>query len=119
MAVLNREDFFNAVSRAVDGRTDDEAIKFVEDMSETYDALSDTGGGARVKELEESLRQNDEMWRQRYKARFFNGKTAGSRRVETYEIDEDGKLSEKIVIEDLYKTPEDRKREYEDKEDNA
>ena len=108
--ILNRDEFFERVNRIVDGRTDDDAIRFVEDMTETYDDLAAGAGGERIKQLETEMAELDEAWRERYKARFFNGKTSGMKSVKTAEVDENGDYRETVVIEDLFRD----KKEQED-----
>ena len=43
MAVLNREDYFKAVNERVGNDTSDEALAFLENMTDTYSALEKAG----------------------------------------------------------------------------
>lgn len=100
--ILTRDEFFNRVSEFVGDRSDDAAIDFIEDMSETFDDMERRiadGGEADYKKL---LEENDRVWRERYKARFFNGKSSGYKRVETTEINENGDVKENITIDELF-----------------
>lgn len=102
MAVLNREEFFNRVSERVDGDSSDEAIRFVEDMTDTYEDLEAKATGGANAEWERRYNELDRAWKERYKARFFNEKSSGYRRTETTEMDENGDIKETILIEDLF-----------------
>lgn len=74
MAVLTREEFMNAVKSIVGDRTDDEALKFIEDCSDT---IADDKEQWRTKyENEvEAKKQLDESWRTKFKERFYASDT--------------------------------------------
>ena len=70
--ILNRDDFFSRVNSIVGERTDEESIKFIEDMSDTYNSLEQSAqqsGG----EWEQKYHDLDEAWKEKYKSRFFSG----------------------------------------------
>lgn len=71
MAVLPREEFMQAVQSIVGDNTDDNMLSFVENMTDTYNDLSERANPNGVN-WEERYRQNDEEWRRKYKERFFN-----------------------------------------------
>lgn len=70
MAVLKTEDFMAAIKSVVGDRSDDEAIKFIEDASDTITSL--TSG----EDWKAKYEENDAAWRTRYRDRFFGANTA-------------------------------------------
>lgn len=104
MAVLNREEFFNRVQAAVGTDTSDESIRFIEDMSDTYDSLENaaSGGGA---DWEKKYHELDESWKEKYKHRFFSGKgSAFGPEPDDPEPPEETEeqRAEKITVNDLF-----------------
>ena len=69
MAVLTREQLLSRVNAIIgEENNDDNALSFIEDVSDTYDSLvnkSDVNWEEKYKEL-------DNSWREKYRARFFN-----------------------------------------------
>ena len=107
MAVLNRDEFFERINRMVGDDSSDDAIAFIEDMSDTYNDFENrlTGDG---EDWERRYRELDESWKKKYKSRFFTGKS------EIIGIDEgdndeaDSEVDpEEVQIEDLFEKKED------------
>ena len=71
MAILSQEEFMQAVQEIVGENTDDNSLAFVENMTDTYNNLSERANPNGVN-WEERYRQNDEEWRNKYKERFFS-----------------------------------------------
>lgn len=70
MAILSRDDFFKKIQGIVGENNSDENIKFVEDMTDTYnDLVGKQGDGENWKQRYE---ENDKMWREKYTSRFFD-----------------------------------------------
>ena len=67
MAAYTREEFLEALRKRVGEDTSDEAIAFVQSMTETYDAMAANNGEDWKKKYEE----NDAQWRQKYRDTFF------------------------------------------------
>ena len=96
MAVLNREQFFDRLNEMFAERTDDDAISFIEDMTDTYNALEASGSTV---DWEEKYKKLDESWKEKYKRRFFSGVSIiNNNNVD----DEDEKTEENITFEDLF-----------------
>ena len=74
MSVLNREDFLARINARVGEDTSDEALAFVADMSDTFSALE--AASADNTNWKNKYEENDKEWREKYKARFFDGETA-------------------------------------------
>lgn len=80
MAKLNREQFLEAIKARIGDDTSDVAMRFVEDMTDTFDGFSTNDNAQRISELEQQLNaaksEKDELdnsWRKRYRDRFFSG----------------------------------------------
>lgn len=69
--VLTRDEFFEAINKRVGINTDDESLKFIEDMTDTYNSLDVDGS---IEEWEKKYNDLDAEWRERYRRRFFEGK---------------------------------------------
>lgn len=69
MAILTQEQFMESLRARIGDDTSDEALTFIENMSDTYNDLSN-----QVKESgnwEQKYRENDTEWRRKYKDAFF------------------------------------------------
>ena len=73
MAVLTRDEFFESIQSRVGTDTSDDALKFVEDMTDTYNTLEQSANGDGI-DWKERYDQLDASWREKYRHRFF---TAG------------------------------------------
>lgn len=68
MAVRTREDLLELVKARIGEDNSDEALAFIEDITDT---LSDLEGRASI-DWEEKYHALDNEWRERYKTRFFS-----------------------------------------------
>lgn len=102
--VLNKEEFLATLKNRVGEDTSDDAIKFLEDMSDTYDDLVKRTGDS--DEWKKKYEENDKSWRDKYTKRFFE-KTdpANAPKPDTLE---DGEGDNAIKIEDLFKDKEEK-----------
>lgn len=72
MAVVTKEQLLEAVKLTLGENTSDDAIKLIEDITDTianYESLNKEDWKTRYEE-------NDKLWRQRYRDRFYSGETA-------------------------------------------
>lgn len=69
MAIKKREELLNSFKSLLGERTDDESLTILEDLSDTLTAMETPG----TDDWEQKYKENDEMWRKRYKERFFEG----------------------------------------------
>lgn len=98
MAVLNKEQFFDRLSEMFAERNDDEAISFIEDMSDTYNALEANGSKT---EWEERYKKLNESWKEKYKRRFFSGiPTIVNNEADS--VEEERESAETIDFDDLF-----------------
>ena len=93
MAILSKDEILSILNTLIGERTDDEALKIIEDFTETIDNYLSTN-------WEEKYKQLDEEWRKKYKERFFKGKEVKEPTPEK-ETEEDPET--KITIDDLFK----------------
>ena len=100
MAVLSREDFLANIRGRVGEDTSDEAMKFIEDMTDTFDDLvSKTSDKENWKAKYE---ENDKAWRTKYRDRFFSSEAttpAEAKAEQTEDVVADG---EETTFEDLF-----------------
>ena len=69
--ILTRDEFFDAINKRVGENTDDESLKFIEDMTDTYNSLETDRNSD---DWERKYKDLDAEWRERYRRRFFEGK---------------------------------------------
>lgn len=102
--VLNKEEFLATLKNRVGEDTSDDAIKFLEDMSDTYDDLVNRTGDS--DEWKKKYEENDKSWRDKYTKRFFE-KTDPASTPKPEQL-EDGEGDNAIKIEDLFKDKEEK-----------
>lgn len=99
MAILSRDDFVKSVHARIDGDTSEEAIKFAEDMLDTYNDMesrrNDSG-----EDWETKYHELDEQWRTKYVHRFFHGGDSSIPMEHQEETPEE--RAETITIDDLF-----------------
>lgn len=97
MSILNRDEYFEAVHQMVGDDTSEEAITFLENMTDTYNDMESRSSGDSA-EWERKLNALDESWKKRYRHRFFSG--GGG----TPNEDEPTKpTADDITVDDLFK----------------
>lgn len=72
MAILTREDLMSQVRTRVGEDTSDEAIKFIEDVTDTIADLESKANGDGI-DWKAKYEENDKTWREKYRERFFSG----------------------------------------------
>lgn len=104
MAVLNREDFLKAVNERVGNDTSDDALAFIENMTDTYAHLEEAGQDDKetVEYWKNKAEEIDEGWRVKYQNRFFSGGKVNA--FEDVDGEDDGgeEVNENIHIKDLF-----------------
>lgn len=93
MAILSKDEALSILNTLIGERTDDEALKIIEDFTETIDNYISTN-------WEEKYKQLDEDWRKKYKERFFKGEEVQEPKPEK-EAEVDTETN--ITIDDLFK----------------
>lgn len=69
MARLSKEDFTKAITAVIGDRSDEDSVKFIEDMTDTYNGL-EADKNVSVTEWEQKYNALNETWSKRYKDRF-------------------------------------------------
>lgn len=69
MAILSKEDFTKAITTIVGERSDEDSVKFIEDMTDTYNGL-EADKNVSVSEWEQKYKALNDTWSKRYKDRF-------------------------------------------------
>lgn len=102
MARLEREEFFNRIRERIGDDTSDGALKFMEDITDTYDELEGRvrGDGEDWKAKYEEL---DAEWRKRYRDRFFNT-PEGAKEDQEEDVKRDGEKTR--TFEELFEERE-------------
>lgn len=102
MAVLSRDDFMARINERVGDDNSDDALSFIEDMTDTFDNLS---SNSNTDEWENKYNELDTMWREKYKARFMSSGTDPQNVIDDQEEDiiDDGT---KTTFNDLFKERE-------------
>ena len=72
MAVLNKEQFLARLQERVGEDTSDEAMTFIEDMTDTFNDMETRSSGQSDEQWKQKYDELDKSWREKYKARFFN-----------------------------------------------
>lgn len=72
MAVLDRDNFFNRIRARLGEDDSEEALSYLEDMTDTWDDLERRARREGEENWEEKYNNLDAEWRKRYMDRFFN-----------------------------------------------
>lgn len=98
MAVLGKEQFLESIKTMLKDNTSDEALKFLEDASDTVKDYEERTKDST--EWKKKYEDNDKQWRQKYRDRFF--KSEDKQDVDEPDIDEPEK-PKKLQFSDLFK----------------
>lgn len=101
MPVLQREQYFESVRKIIGDRSDPEAVTFLEDMTDTFDALEKGKKGDGV-DYEKLYKENDKAWAERYRQRFLRG-DGGAGPDTTSRNSRDGYDPAAVDFSDLFK----------------
>lgn len=105
MAVLSHDDFMNAVRGLAGDNADDNTLTMIENFTDTFNDLETRAND--TTDWKSKYEQNDNEWREKYKARFFDGNAgttpADVTKDQKEDITDDGK---DISFDDLFKERE-------------
>lgn len=104
---LSREDLMSAVASIVGDRTDDEAIAFVENVTDTFDtdfSVELETANAKIAELTQKVADTEETWRKKYMDRFYGGsdEEVNPSNQPIKEEEETALDAEEITVDDLF-----------------
>lgn len=106
MAVLDKDAFMSLLQNRIGDDTSDEAMSFIEDMTDTFNDLETRASSSGTEEWEQKYNDLDKTWREKYKARFFSSEEIPP----TNEGGEAGKVeepAEEKTFDDLFVESED------------
>lgn len=89
MSIKSIDEILNAVKERIGDDTSDSAISFVEDISDTFNSLSEQ------ENWKQKYEQNDSEWRKRYRDRFLSGESSS-------DDDDSGDVNEPLTYEKLF-----------------
>lgn len=105
MAVLSHDDFMSAVKGLAGDNADDSTLTMIENFTDTFNDLETRASD--TTDWKAKYEQNDNEWREKYKARFFEGKEGTDPITEKREQKEDIiDDSKDISFDDLFKERE-------------
>lgn len=90
--VLNKEDFMKRLQERIGEDTSDEAMAFIEDMTDTFNDMETRSSGNNDEQWQKKYDELDKTWREKYKARFFNSETTpeDTKNVQEVDVKDDG-----------------------------
>lgn len=91
MAVLDRDKFFERIRERLGEDDSEEALSYLEDMTDTWDYLEAGARREGQEDWEEKYNNLDAEWRKRYRDRFFNT-PEGAKEDQEGDVKNDGKL---------------------------
>ena len=83
--VLKREEIMEQVKGIIGENTDDASLKFLEDLSDTFNDYDERVKGD-GEDWKTKFEENDKQWRQKYQERFFSGGTEDNNKGEQNEL---------------------------------
>lgn len=95
--ILTREEYMNVLNSRITG-TDDESLRDIENLTETFDANK----GYTQDDIDRAVEAKETEWRERYRARFFEG-VNDQPTIETAEHE-----SEETTFDDIFVESEDK-----------
>ena len=72
--VLKKDEIMEQIKGIIGENTDDASLKFLEDVSDTFNDLETKAKGD-GEDWKQKYEDNDKEWRKKYQERFFNGTT--------------------------------------------
>lgn len=107
MSALNRDEFMSRLQARIGDDTSDDAMSFIEDMTDTFNDLESRTSGESDAEWQKKYDDLDKSWREKYKARFFESNTSASEVKDEQKKDviEDGE-TENVTFDDLFEERE-------------
>lgn len=98
MAILEKNTMMNRLKELFGDNESDEAISFIEDVSDTFDSLSNASGDS--EEWKTKYEENDAAWRKKYRDRFFGtGEEAKEEQEEDVQDDSEVKTFDELFKE--------------------
>ena len=112
MAVVSKEDLLKQIKDFLGDNTSDEALKLIEDASDTLDANSSGADidalNKQIETLKTEKEELDKAWRDKYRDRFFSADPKGSKDnpEEDESREEEDEVEEPTEFSELFSTEE-------------
>ena len=92
MAVLSKEDFTARLKARIGDDDSDEALSFLEDMTDTFNDLETRSANKDGEDWKKKYEDNDKAWREKYKSRFYDSGTTPEdvKKEQTEDVKDDG-----------------------------
>lgn len=104
MPTLSKEEFLARIKERIGEDMSDDTIKFVEDMSDTYDDMYERANGQ--DDWKRKYEENDKSWREKYSSRFFSGHVTTPEEVKDEQEENVKDDGEKRSYEELFEERE-------------
>lgn len=91
----------SAVKKIVGDNTDDDALQFVENMTDTYNELEQATAGS--EDYKKKYEENDKAWREKYRNRFYSPSEEDKKKENKPEHEEE---EDDVTIDSLFKESE-------------
>lgn len=108
MPKLTKEDYKERFSKFFGESPDDNALSFMEDLTDTLEELYNNSGNNNAKYTEEQYKELDAKWRKKYTERFYSNTKDKEQEKREKEEEQEEKAAEeqerleKITIDDLF-----------------
>lgn len=105
MAVLSKEEFMSRLQERIGEDTSDEAMTFIEDMTDTFNDMETRSNSNNDAEWKQKYDELDKSWRKKYRDRFFDSETtpADVKEEQEEDVKDDG---EEKTYADLFEERE-------------
>lgn len=102
MSVKSKKEILEAVKTRLGDDQSDDALAFIEDVSDTFDDYEMRSKGDGV-DWKKKYEENDAEWRRKYKERFFSEADEQTKQQTTKDANDGMDNDEKLTYEKLFK----------------
>ncbi len=104
-----KDELLANLKKVIGENTSDDAVALIEDITDTFDGSTGSSSDEdkkKIEELEQKLKDNDDMWRKKYTDRFFNPDPTKTKTEDEDDGSDDGKEEdeEPTTFEELFTT---------------
>ena len=102
MAVKTKDELLEIIKERIGDDTSDETISFIEDITDTLSDYEEKATNSDTEDWKTKYEENDKMWREKYRERFFNKK------VENEEDEDFDDEVKSLSYDDLFEEKEEK-----------
>lgn len=103
MAVKSKDELLAIIKERIGDDTSDEAISFLEDVTDTLSDYEEKATNSGNEDWKTKYEENDKMWREKYRERFFSKKVE----KEDEDFDDEDKVKS-LSYNDLFEEKEEK-----------